>query len=201
MAFHVPFEHRQRAQPIYIGFDLPPRRIRKRNWTGFVGFLMGIAGLFTVGVLSPLALLISLFGLRKGPRGFAITGVVLGLIGSMMIGSIVAATSLHRQQVHERRMSKQNQVKVVETEKTLKTAVLEFEEYAGDHDGYLPEPITANMLSIKYMDAWGQSLRFDDEKSHAVLRSAGADRKFDSRDDVTVRLQGNIDRDQSLPVN
>ncbi|MEL7472030.1 MAG: hypothetical protein AAGK04_01830 [Planctomycetota bacterium] len=55
---------------------------RQSNTLGLVGFILSIVGLLSAGCLSPLGLLLSLIGLFKEPRGFAIAGLILGLIGS-----------------------------------------------------------------------------------------------------------------------
>ena len=54
----------------------------------------------------------------------------------------------------------------------------------------LPNDIDANMVVIKHIDPWGESLRFDLEVDHGVIRSAGPDKKFDTRDDVKVSIDG-----------
>ena len=46
MPFHIPFEHRRRPQPVYIGFDVPQRPKRKFNWWGFWGLFMSLGKLF-----------------------------------------------------------------------------------------------------------------------------------------------------------
>ena len=43
---------------------------------------MSLVGLLTCGVLGPIGLLLSIFALFKQPRGLAIAGFVLGLIGT-----------------------------------------------------------------------------------------------------------------------
>ncbi len=88
MAFHIPFEHRQRNRqqygPIYIGFDVPARRPRRQfNWWGFHGLWLSLASFLTAGLLSPIPLLISLIGLRKGPgRKMAAAGTIFSVLGT-----------------------------------------------------------------------------------------------------------------------
>lgn len=53
------------------------------NSFGFAGFLCSLIGLVcTVGILCPIGFILSLIGLRKRPRGFAVAGAVIGAIGS-----------------------------------------------------------------------------------------------------------------------
>lgn len=61
------------------------------NGLAVAGFVCSLAGFFTGGVLSPVGLILSLFALGAHPRGLAIAGVILGLLGSGCITAIVGA--------------------------------------------------------------------------------------------------------------
>lgn len=52
------------------------------NALGLAGFITSLVGFLTCGLLSPIAVLLSFFALFKSPRGFAVAGTVLGLLGS-----------------------------------------------------------------------------------------------------------------------
>jgi len=53
------------------------------NSLGLAGFICSLVGLAcTVGLLSPVGLILSLIALKDEPKGFAIAGVVLGALGS-----------------------------------------------------------------------------------------------------------------------
>src|SRR5690348_9132833 len=52
------------------------------NGLGLAGFITSLVGIVTCGVIAPIGLVLSLFGLMKPPRGFAIAGTIIGLIGS-----------------------------------------------------------------------------------------------------------------------
>jgi len=58
------------------------RRPPESNGLGLAGFIVSLVGLCSGGVLSPIGLILSLVALGKRPRGFAIAGVVLGVLGS-----------------------------------------------------------------------------------------------------------------------
>ncbi len=64
-------------------------RGRPRNALGLVGFLISLIGVLggCVGavVVSPVGLVVSLAGLFRRPRGFAMAGVVLGLLGTLWL--------------------------------------------------------------------------------------------------------------------
>ncbi len=61
------------------------------NGLGLAGFLLSLVGFLSCGLLSPVGLILSLVALGRQPRGFAVAGVVLGLIGScgIIIGLIL----------------------------------------------------------------------------------------------------------------
>ncbi len=50
------------------------------NGMGLAGFIVSIVGVFTGGCLTPIGLILSIVGLFKEPRGFAIAGLIVSLI-------------------------------------------------------------------------------------------------------------------------
>lgn len=214
MAFHVPFNQRASArrrhqpQPIYIGFDVPqPRPPRPAfNWWGFNGMWMSFASLLSAGFLSPVPLLISLVGLRRPGKKMATVGTLTSLAGVALAVTIaVGSTMAHRQHVSARQAAHYNRVvkkQIIETEKMLVVAGDEIVEYRDDTNGELPSDIDGCMLVIKHVDPWGKSLRFELEKDHGVLRSAGPDQDFDTKDDIAVKIEGEvIDAEPLLPLD
>ncbi len=201
MAFHIPFEHRNRNRnhigPIYIGFDEPARRPRKKfNWWGFHGLWLSLVSFLSAGFLSPISLIISLVGLRrKGARKMAAAGTFFSLIGIGTAALFISAVSHDQHQDYLRRLERQTQIQVDETKEMMASATEELEEYRDGHDGVFPKWVDCNMLMIKYEDPWGNSLRFDaDADDYGTLRSAGADAEYDTADDLTVRVEGQTDR-------
>ncbi len=66
----------------------------RSNGLGVAGFVTSLVGLLTCGVLSPFGLMLSVPALVRGPRGFAMAGTVLGLIGTLWIAGIAAVTAV-----------------------------------------------------------------------------------------------------------
>ena len=207
MPFHIPFNQRASAtaqvlEPVYIGFErpLPPRQ--KFNWWGFNGMWMSLVGLLSAGFLSPVPLLISVIELRRPGRKMALTGTIVSLVGiglatSLVLGGI--ANARHHQ--HARQAAKQQakiRHQVNQTHGLLSLATEELVEYRDQNQGDLPNDIDANMLVLKHVDPWGEVLRYDAEIGHGVIRSAGPDRKFDSKDDVVSKVKGTTHRDTLL---
>ena len=201
MAFHIPCNQRRssnnRQSPVYIGFD---RAKRKFNWWGFHGLWMSLFSLLTLGFTSPVPLLVSLNGLRKkkGPRNAAVAGAVFSLIGVAMAGMIVEATMEAHQAKNQRQIARTVAKQKNVTKQMIAVAVKELKTYRDSHDGQLPSIIDCNMLVIKHVDPWGESLRFDGHGDHGIVRSAGPDLKFESGDDVEVKIEGDTDRNEQL---
>ncbi len=203
MPLHVPFNQPASANPnavgpIYIGFEpsQPPKR--KFNWWGFNGMWISVASLMTAGFLSPVPLLISLVGLRRPGKKMALTGTLISLAGVVLATSLVAgviASARHHQHAclaarHQAALRQE----IKQTQSLLSLAREELVVYRDENQGELPNDIDANILVIKHIDPWGESLRYDAEINHGVVRSAGPDRKFDSSDDVVSKVEGSTDR-------
>lgn len=206
MPYHIPFEHRRRPQPVYIGFDAPQRPRKKFNWWGFWGLLMSLGSFLTAGFASPLALLVSLNGMRKkkGPRKAAAAGTVFSLLGIMLAGTIVTVAvneeHAHRQRRMERKRQREVAAQVEETQVAIAIAERELDEFVED-TGYLPNGIDGNMLMLKHIDAWGQEIRYDAETEPALLRSAGPDNMYNTDDDVTSTVEGRVESAQVIAVD
>ncbi|HMN40185.1 MAG TPA: hypothetical protein PKE29_05020 [Phycisphaerales bacterium] len=62
------------------------QHVTPTNGLGTAGFIVSLVGLMgTCGVLSPLGMVFSFIALFKRPRGLAIAGFILGLIGSIWL--------------------------------------------------------------------------------------------------------------------
>jgi hypothetical protein len=200
MAFHIPFNQRRkfrRSAPIYIGFDRPPRVKRKFNWWGFNGLMLSMASFATAGFASPVALLVSLVGLRKskGPRIAAAVGTVFSMIG-IALASTIALVSITEHNHHQtRRAERAYKIQLAEDLDVLTLTMVEAKSELIDYrkaNGFLPDPIFGNVLTIKHNDPWGQSLRFEEGASCGIVRSAGPDTVFDTGDDVVTKVKGEV---------
>ena len=60
------------------------------NLVGMIGFVLSIVSLlFFFGVASPISLCVSLFGLKKEPRGFAIAGTIISALGTALLCCLI----------------------------------------------------------------------------------------------------------------
>jgi len=162
------------------------RRSRRccRNFNGFgvLGCLFSVLGIFTLGLVSPFGLVLSLLGMTRRPRTAATVGTALGLAGTGFLAlwgwGIVATMNAvdYEQRAHQ-------------TAVVLEQGREQIEHFRHEHNE-LPEGIEGNKLLITndLNDAWGQSLRYEplDESGYRI-RSAGPDQQFDTADDLTNR--------------
>ena len=198
MAFHIPFNHRASAQqspaPVYIGFEVPRPPRKKFNWWGFNGMWMSAASLLSAGFLSPVPLIISLIGLRRPGRKMAATGTIISLAGIILASGLVMSTIAHKNHRQQARHNRVVHKQVLQTKTLLTAAGAEILEYREDNQGSLPDSVEGNISVIKHIDPWENSLRFDLESDQAIIRSAGPDKKFDTKDDVTTTIKGDTGR-------
>jgi hypothetical protein len=158
-----------------------PAPIRSENGLGVAGFIISVLAVLTCGLLSPIGLLVSMAGLLRRPRGFATAGVILGAIGTAIVGSFVALMVMgaHEAQAaaERHRTTEMTRSAIAQADQELRVKI--------EEAGQLPDGIEGNKLVIEHNDAWGQSLRYDRKDSEYLIRSAGADGQFETADDIT----------------
>jgi hypothetical protein len=162
------------------GYDqpMPGERRGGSNVLGIVGFILAFC-------ISPVGLLVSLIALMKPPRGFAIAGVVVGLIGSVVWGvvgyGLVAGMPYIKASFEG-----------VQDFTQLKPAI---EQYQTDHGAYPASLDVLGLSSDVTTDPWGTPYRLvvaPDGTGYQII-SAGMDATFETADDIT------IDSDMSEP--
>lgn len=62
----------------------------EQNGLGLAAFIVSLVGLFSAGILSPIAAIMGAIALGRNPKGFAIAGLVIGLFGSIWMCLIAA---------------------------------------------------------------------------------------------------------------
>ena len=165
---------------MYIGFERP----KPRNGLGVAGFIVSLCSLLTCGLFSPIGLLLSLVALRKGPRGMATAGTLLGLIG--MVPWAVAGLSIQADiaQRADREARRELAAATQHTEKQLRVVLEKLEDHRAEHGTY-PAGIEGNKLAVPHTDGWNTSLRYEIHDNSIIVRSAGPDAEFESADDLT----------------
>jgi hypothetical protein len=144
---------------------------RPSNVLGIVGFVLAFC-------LSPIGVLVSLAALAKSPRGFAIAGIVVGLLGTVawvILGLFLWATVPAAMQATE----------VVTDTVQIRAAIA---RYRSNNDGALPADLASLNLSPGVdVDPWGTPYRYELSDEHEwVLTVAGPDTTFDDESDVVI---------------
>lgn len=194
MAYHIPFAHRRRGCPVYIGFDesmvvMQPPRPRRWNGWSLASFL---TLLLSVGLLAPLAFLMGLLGLRKSPRTLAtFSTLTSGVITAAMVLGIVAIARDHQDRKtrfeHARFIARQSEnIKV--THGLIARAEDKLLDYQLENNGQLPAEYDGMLLTVEHQDAWKNPLRYEIGEGSYYIRSAGPDQKYETRDDIRHRI-------------
>ncbi|HWE39162.1 MAG TPA: DUF4190 domain-containing protein [Isosphaeraceae bacterium] len=161
------------------------------NGLGTAGFVISLVGLLlTCGLLSPIGLILSIAGLFKPPRGLAIAGFIIGLIGSvgfaafglgfllLLIGFGAAAKAAGQ---------------VAQTTAAIQQASSAVAAYRAEHKA-LPDDAEGQRLVAGSLDAWKHPLTYQkvDDKTFEIA-SAGLDGKPSTPDDIRRRFPNEAD--------
>jgi len=184
MSVTTRYEHGREV--LYI--SNPPRP----NGWGIAGFVVSLVSIATLGLLSPLALLFSLIGMRRAPRGFAVAGTAISL--GLMAPWAGLAYLAHQE--HQEHLADRNRAVAMPAIVRAREAI---DGYLKEHDR-LPGDVEAARLMIdaKVVDAWGEEIYYSSsydrwsapEPARYALRSFGPDRRPHTPDDVAVIVDG-----------
>ncbi len=139
--------------------------------------LVGIV--LTCGLLCPVGLVLSLFGLRGEPRGLAIAGTVIGALGSGLLALLLGAVGLGAYGA----ISGAGTFSSLNADGSLMRAQ-ELVESRMIEDGRAPDDGDGNELLATLTDRFGNALRYERTSDGFLIRSAGPDGLFDNVDDV-----------------
>ena len=163
--------------------------VRETNGLGIAGFICSLLGLFTVGLLCPIGLLLSLIALGRRPKGFAIAGVILGLLGSclgllvlLLFGGAAILAFLGLAAF----ILTQSEKFEITADMVMTTAMVQKYE---QQNGELPANLDlVDIDKSNRLDPWGNEYdyRLIDEEPGFDLVSAGMDGLFDTEDDVLL---------------
>ena len=164
------------------------------NGLAIAGFVCSLVGLFT-GILSPIGLVLSLVALGKpGGRGFAIAGVVLGLIGScgMILALIlIPAVILGALGIAAVAIALAEPAKVELTTDMANIAIAA--KFYEKEQGVLPADLAVLTLRPELLnDPWGQPYEYhfiDDDPGFDII-SRGQDGITGTDDDIHLSKLG-----------
>jgi type II secretory pathway pseudopilin PulG len=159
------------------------------NVPGLIGFILSLVGFISCGTLSPIALILSCIGLRKEPKGLAIAGLVISILGTIELILVAiyisAVAAIFATCAGAMGIAAQEIQKESETRAAIRSAEEEIESYY-ETNGEYPDDATGNQRIEQFRDGYGNQLRYTLEEDGYDLRSAGADSEFDTFDDRTL---------------
>lgn len=156
------------------------------NGLGVAGFVTSLVGLvMCAGLICPLGLLLSTIALFKRPRGLAIAGFIIGLIGSswiilVLLFFLVLGVGLAGVAVMG--------IGAVEVGQDANAIHAEVSKYHAAN-GNVPSTLTLLPLDAETLtDPWGQAYRYtiDADGRHYTISTAGPDQGWDTSDDFTI---------------
>lgn len=160
---------------------------------GFVCSLLGIVG--TCGLLCPIGLILSLFALRKQPRGLAIAGAIIGFIGSLWIilGLLIFGVMFFAVLLSVFGLAAAGIALTAPNIETYATMIQIRQEVSAYHETMdaLPDSLVS-ITTLKpdlQQDAWGNAFVYEIVDSDSYrLKSMGADGLLGSDDDIVMDL-------------
>jgi len=153
--------------------DFGERRQQGSNPLGIVGFVLAFC-------LSPIGLIISLVALAKQPRGFAIAGVVVGLLGTGVWGCLGFSVYV---------ANKSGMMQTMQVVTTYQLVHSEVEAFRQQNQGQVPpDQATLSGLMTIPPDPWGRAFVYEAEPSLTAFTfsSAGPDGTFGTDDDIVI---------------
>lgn len=158
----------------------------QENTLGLIGFIVSLLGLF-VCPAAPVGLIISLMGLRREPKVFAIIGTIIGGLLTLFYVVILAIYGAMLAACIGIGVAAQP---AIQTQSSLHSARQQIENSKGP-EGVYPGEAEGNGLIAGQTDYWKTPLRYEPSDGGFVIRSAGSDKQFNTSDDMTVN---NFDR-------
>ena len=180
----------QNPQPVFAQGQPQPEMSNNLGLAGFITSLVG--AVMTAGFLCPVGLVLSLIALRRQPRGFAIAGTVIGLLGScggclaLMIGiPLLAGGAVLLAALGFVAGGGVPALHTIDHMLQVRSAIETYEQA----NGKLPASLSdLNMPKDMLEDGWGTPLQYQVSQQGPTmswtLQSAGPDRQLD-KDDIT----------------
>lgn len=160
-----------------------------RNGLGIAGFVCSLVGLLTCGILSPVGLLLSLAAMFRPPRGFAIAGVTLGILGSLWVAAIILVVSLTiGLGAAASVVLGAGDVNALFDIEMIRRAIRQHHQETG------ALPRTLDELSLEegaLTDSWGARYGYDiaPDGRHYTIESPGRDGQMGTADDIRFTAQ------------
>lgn len=152
------------------------------NGLGIAGFIVSMVGLVSCPIVAFVGAILSAVAIRKQPRGFAIAGLVVGLVGTFLTFVVMVAIFLPA--IGRARYVAQV-AKTQADARGVGYAVEQYEKRNGSLPPSLDSLVSDGLVSSRdqLLDAWGNTLRLEKRGSTFVIVSDGRDGAANTRDD------------------
>lgn len=163
------------------GYQPPPS-----NGLGVSGFIVSITGaIVTAGFLCPIGFVLSAIALRKEPRGFAIAGTIIGLLGSILAAgvTVMLVNAFNTGMGFFGNFGPQ-----MTTSTTMSIASYDIDSHYTSNNNTLPDQATGDALVAAHLDGWNTPIKYQPVLGSTTdyeLVSAGPDMQFGTSDDYT----------------
>jgi hypothetical protein len=151
------------------------------NSLGVVGFVVSLVGLFLCGIPSIIGLGISAVALGKRPKGFAVAGVLLGILGLIELIAVVFFAIAAFRSVSE--MSTFIQEVAIESQAKMHASSIGQD---WKDSGELPAEEEGNEQLHGATDMLENSFVYETDGTSFSIRSAGIDRELNTEDDIVA---------------
>ncbi|XAM00429.1 DUF4190 domain-containing protein [Phycisphaeraceae bacterium D3-23] len=141
------------------------------NGLGLAGFIVSIVGMvLCLGALCPIGAVISIPAVFKQPRGFAIAGLIIGVMGTLLWALLWVMFYVIQSQIPNY---------------SIYDAQYQIDDYFYMHNA-LPDDAAGQQLVDWYEDDWDTAFRYRriDAQNYEII-SAGPDTQFGTADDQT----------------
>jgi hypothetical protein len=151
------------------------------NGLGVAGFVTSLVGLMSCGILSPIALLLSFLALFKRPRGFAVAGTIISVIGTIAL--VLVGASFVLAMIGVKKGAEALGAQLTTMSAATDAAAL-IEEHRKANENYPTQEIGNQLISGK-LDGWKSQLVYETGATGYQIRSAGPDTILNTQDDIT----------------
>ncbi len=174
-----------------------PVRNEMTNGLGVAGFVVSLVGIFLCGFISPIGLILSAVAMARPPRGMAIAGLALGLIGTTFLCLFGFAMFLTAVGVD---MAKDRVEDMIEENLPDALALAQMSaisealsQYRIEHNEYPPNldelrdfrnQKSQNDWKGPFVDPWGNDYRYERINDGFSLWSIGKDKLEGTEDDI-----------------
>lgn len=154
------------------------------NSLGIAGFIVSLSGLIVCfGLTCPIGLAISLIALMSAPRGYAIAGVIIGMLGSIM-GTALAL--MYFGVIGQGWFFSPNYTSQSQTYYEMQVASSNIDSHYNSNNNTLPDAATGTSLISSHFDEWGNAMTYTPTPNQGhdyEIASAGPDGQFGNSDD------------------